>query len=140
MFKDFFRGRYGLDTLGMVLLFIALIFSRFNIIWIIGVGLFLYALFRILSKDTSKRFQEQQKFNTILQKVSKRFSRESLMLRRLFKWLQGKYAYNRMIFQQRKQFEFFKCPKCKKNLRLPKNKGKLQVTCPVCGMEFIKKT
>lgn len=42
--------------------------------------------------------------------------------------------------QQRKYYLFLKCPKCNKTLRLPKNKGKLQVTCPVCKFEFLKKT
>jgi DNA-directed RNA polymerase subunit RPC12/RpoP len=140
MFKNFFRGRYGIDTLGFALVLIALILSRLNLVWIIGAGLFLYAVFRMLSKDTNKRFQEQQKFNIIIQKFMKLFSREGIVLRRLFKSIQSKYAYRKMTFQQRNQFEFFKCPKCSKNLRLPKNKGKLQVTCPVCGFEFIKKT
>jgi hypothetical protein len=140
MFRNFFKGRYGVDTLGIVLVFLALMLSRINIVWIIGAGIFIYSLFRMLSKDTNKRFQEQQKFNTFLQKLMKMFSRESMFFRKLFKSLQSKYSYNKMTFQQRKQFEFFKCPKCKKNLRLPKNKGKLQVTCPVCSFEFIKKT
>jgi ribosomal protein S27E len=140
MFKNFFRGRYGSDTLGFVLILIALMFSRFNFLWIIGAGLFLYAIYRMLSKDTSKRFQEQQKFSNMIQKLMKMFSRESMMFRKLFKSLQSKYAYKKMTYQQRNQFDFFKCPKCNKNLRLPKNKGKLHVTCPVCGLEFFKKT
>ena len=140
MFKNLFRGRYGVDTFGIVLVFIALMLSRMNIVWILGAGIFLYALYRMMSKDTGKRFQEQQKFNQILQRFMRMFTREGSFFRKLTKSLQSKFAYYKMTFQQRKQFEFFKCPKCSKNLRLPKNKGKLQVTCPVCGFQFIKKT
>jgi hypothetical protein len=140
MFRNFFKDRYGVDTFGIVLVFLALILSRINIVWILGAAVFLYAIYRMLSKDRNKRFQEQQKFNSLLQKFMKIFSREGSFFSKLFKNLQGRYYYSKMIFQQRKQFEFFKCPKCKKNLRLPKNKGRLQVTCPVCKFEFYKNT
>jgi LSD1 subclass zinc finger protein len=35
---------------------------------------------------------------------------------------------------------FIKCPGCHNMLRLPRGKGKLQVTCPKCGERFNKKT
>lgn len=36
--------------------------------------------------------------------------------------------------------KYMKCPHCKAQLRLPKGKGKISVTCPVCKKEFVKKT
>ena len=38
-----------------------------------------------------------------------------------------------------KLFRFFKCPVCKQKLRVPKGKGKVEITCPKCGNKFIKK-
>ena len=35
--------------------------------------------------------------------------------------------------------KFFKCPLCKQKLRVPKGKGKVEITCPKCGNKFIKK-
>ena len=36
--------------------------------------------------------------------------------------------------------KFFKCPKCRQTVRVPKGKGKIRITCPKCGEVFIKKT
>ena len=35
---------------------------------------------------------------------------------------------------------YFRCPNCSSTLRVPKGKGKICITCPVCRKEFIKKT
>ena len=34
----------------------------------------------------------------------------------------------------------FRCPKCHQKVRVPRGKGKIQITCPKCGEKFIKKT
>jgi ssDNA-binding Zn-finger/Zn-ribbon topoisomerase 1 len=122
MFRNFLRGRYGTDSLSFVLLLSAVLLSRISYLWIISVGLFGFALFRILSKDINKRYQEQLKFE------------------KFYKPLIKNLTVYKTRFEQRKQYVFLQCPKCKKTLRLPKNKGKLQVNCPVCKFEFLKKT
>ena len=38
-----------------------------------------------------------------------------------------------------KEHKYYKCPKCKNTLRVPKRGKKIQITCPVCGHSFIKK-
>jgi len=55
-------------------------------------------------------------------------------------FIKNKITFYKNIIEQRKYYVFFKCPKCKKTLRLPKNKGKLKVTCPICKYELFKKT
>lgn len=132
MFRNFFRGRYGLDNLSLVLLLAAVIFLQIKYLWVIGYGLFGYVIFRTISKDINKRNQEQQKFS----KLTKRFAG----LNKGLKAIRKKYAEYKIRVQQRKLYVFLRCPKCKKTLRLPKNKGKLSVTCPVCKGEFLKKT
>ena len=32
------------------------------------------------------------------------------------------------------------CPKCKQQVRVPRGKGKIAITCPQCREKFIKKT
>ncbi len=34
--------------------------------------------------------------------------------------------------------EVFPCPQCGRSLRAPTGKGKLKITCPSCGNQFIK--
>ena len=43
-------------------------------------------------------------------------------------------------YQDRKYFKFFKCPACRQKIRVPRGKGKIEITCPRCGDRFIKKT
>ena len=37
-------------------------------------------------------------------------------------------------------FKYFKCPNCKAKLRVPKGKGRLNITCPKCRTMFHGKT
>jgi predicted RNA-binding Zn-ribbon protein involved in translation (DUF1610 family) len=76
----------------------------------------------------------------MIRNLTQIFFRKGMKQGGFFTSMQSKFSKNRMMFQQRKQYVFFQCPKCNKNLRLPKNKGKLQVKCPVCGFAFFKKT
>ncbi len=34
-------------------------------------------------------------------------------------------------------YNYFTCPKCRRALRVPKGKGKIQITCPKCGEKFL---
>ena len=43
-------------------------------------------------------------------------------------------------WQQRKDYCFFRCPSCRALLRVPKNRGRLQLTCRKCGNRFERKT
>ena len=42
-------------------------------------------------------------------------------------------------FSQRKEYAFFRCPKCRHWLRVPRGAGKIEIRCPDCGNRFIKK-
>lgn len=46
----------------------------------------------------------------------------------------------RVRFSQRKDYRFFRCPGCRRWLRVPRGRGKLQISCPGCGSRFTKKT
>ena len=43
-------------------------------------------------------------------------------------------------FRQRKDYRFFRCPSCRTWLRVPRGKGKLNITCRHCGERFTRST
>lgn len=140
MLREFFNGRYGMDNLTLALLLSAAILININYIWIAGVVLLGYGIFRVLSKNIDKRYQELQRFNKIANKVSRYLNPVVMIIAKGLQSLYKKYVIYKTRLQQRKQYVFTKCPECKNILRLPRNKGKLSVTCPVCKFEFLKKT
>lgn len=127
-FRKFMTGRYGVDELSrfsMVLLLILLVLSVFirnaglNSLL---VGILVISYFRMFSRNIQRRAQENQKYLNIKNKI---FGR----------WKKEKY-----IMGQRKEFHIYTCPNCKQKIRIPKGKGKLNITCPKCRTEFIKNT
>ena len=42
--------------------------------------------------------------------------------------------------EDEKTHAYYKCPECKKELRVPRGKGKIRITCPHCGHQFVKRT
>ena len=133
MIERIFNGRNGIDAFSLFILTVALLFMISKWTFIIAFVLIIYALFRCFSKNIPKRRAELWKFQSVLYEIVQFFRKytagigKSLSLQSL-KW------------KNRKTTLYFKCPKCKKNLSLPRHKGKLSVTCTVCGHEFIKKT
>ena len=81
-----------------------------------------YSYFRILSRNVSKRYEENQRYlNAKYRAVVKKNN------------LKKRWA-------QRSTYRFFKCPQCKQTVRVPKGRGKICITCPKCKTEFIKKS
>lgn len=124
----FMNGRYGIDGLFMPILIASCVctfLSSFRVLWFfrpIGTLLLLYALFRACSKNYEKRRQELFYY----QKFADNFLK--------------KYRTLRLRYQDRHIKKYFKCPRCKTTLSVPKGKGKLQITCPKCREKFIRKT
>ena len=84
--------------------------------------LLVWAVFRALSRNVQKRYLENLHF----QELFGRARRQSRM--------------NKEKFSQRKDYRFFVCPTCKTNLRVPKGKGEIYITCAKCGNRFRGKT
>lgn len=135
MIERIFYGRNGIDTYSIFILFVAMIFlaTRWIWTWLIGLALVIYALFRCFSKNIVKRRAEQWKFQSIVFKIGRFFVRIARRIRSFF-------SFQALKWRNRKTTVYFKCPKCKNRLSLPRHKGKLVVTCTVCGHEFIRKT
>lgn len=122
--ERFMHGRYGTDKLGMVIVWIALGVMIVNsflgsfILYLIELFLIFYSFFRMFSKNIGKRYQENRKFEMIINKIS------SFFKLRKSKW------------KDRRAYVFTKCPHCKANLRLPRKKGQHIVNCPRCNKKF----
>ncbi|MBR6514370.1 MAG: hypothetical protein IKT46_05990 [Clostridia bacterium] len=120
----FFYGRYGMDELGISLLWTSLVLSIINIflnnifIWIPEIALVAWCVFRILSKNIFKRQMENRAYNSILGRV------------------RGYFKLQKNKLRDRKTHIYRICPSCHSNLRLPKRKGEHTVKCPRCGNRF----
>lgn len=119
---QFMQGRYGLDQLGryllygsMLLLVISMLIRPLWFLYYFALACVIYCYFRILSRNISKRYQENQKFVSFI-------------------------SGQKLKFSQRKTHRIFKCPNCAQKIRVPKGKGKICIKCPKCRIEFIKKT
>lgn len=124
--QRFMVGRYGVDDFSKFLLGTALALCILDIFvdnvilnsWFFVI--IIYAYFRIFSKNTMKRYQENLKFLQIKNKVLSRWNSE------------------KSIMKQRKTHHIYKCPTCQQKIRIPKGKGRICITCPKCKTEFTK--
>ena len=126
--RRFMYGRYGSDQLNTTLFVTALVLSVTNsilsvifyrtvamsiiapILSLLVYGLLFYQLFRTFSRNIYRRRRENQRFLSFWHRLRDRNHR------------------------------YFRCPQCRQTVRVPKNRGKINIRCPKCGEKFIKKT
>jgi len=121
-------GRYGPDHLSIAMVVLSLILSllhailQFAPLMYVSYVILALTLFRLLSRNIKRRRAENDRFVRY--------------------WWPIRTKFNRTVanIKNRKTHKFLKCPSCRNILRVPKGKGKLQITCPKCGERFIKKT
>jgi DNA-directed RNA polymerase subunit RPC12/RpoP len=124
----FMNGRYGLDQFSKFLVFtgiiIVLISNFIGGIFLntIGLAAFVYAYFRMFSRNHPKRYRENQKYLSYLNKFKNFFKKQN----------------NHM--NQRKTHHIYSCPNCKQKIRIPKGKGKIEIACPKCHTRFVKRS
>lgn len=122
------QGRYGPDQLSFFLLVLYLIitilstFLRIPILTYVSLVLVIWCWFRLFSKNKYKRSAENTKFLRMVYPITSRFHKMKNRLR------------------DRKTYKFYKCPSCKQELRVPKGKGEITITCPKCKTKFDKRT
>lgn len=126
-FRQFMEGRYGVDDLGqalniaiMVLLFIGLFLAP--IFSTLALALLIFTYYRMFSRNTEKRMQENRAYLQAKQRVTRWFKTRKIR------------------FQQRNTYRYFKCPSCQQEIRVPKGKGEITITCPKCNTHFEKKS
>ena len=109
-FQQFMIGRYGIDKLWSVLL-----------IFFFVITLLANDFYKV-SKNIEARRAENAKWLKFENSVK------------------GFFKFQNDKFKQRKTHKFVKCKGCKKTLRLPRHKGKINVTCPHCHTQFVVNT
>ena len=108
-------GRYGADKLSQWTMILAVIISFVSllvspVLTLVSYVLMGWTLFRMFSRNTYKRYRENQRFLQWLDRIKDRNNRH------------------------------FSCPKCHQQVRVPKGKGKIAIKCPRCQERFIQKT
>lgn len=123
----FMQGRYGSDKLNRFLMIVTLVcfvISIFgaDIFYLLGIGCLIYAYFRMFSKNIYKRSAENNLYLRYEYKVKQFFS------------------VKKRDMQQSKTHHIYKCPSCKQKIRIPRGKGRIEISCPKCKHTFIKKS
>lgn len=124
-------GRYGVDQLGRAMLIFALVLCVLSlfvprrlsgIIYYISLILIILMYIRMFSKNIQKRYQENNKYLSLKASFLRKFQRE------------------KEIFRQRRFYHFYRCPRCRQRIRIPRGKGRIEIRCPKCSQTFIKKS
>ena len=131
-FSRVMAGRNGPDHLNRFLSVVFLILSVGSmfvrntrvsgVLYSLSMALFLYVMFRMLSRNIYRRQQENGAY-----------LRERYKVTSWWNGLRDRWA-------QRKDYRFFKCPSCRTRLRVPRGKGKLNIVCRKCGTSFQRRT
>lgn len=118
--RRFMEGRYGTDKLNNVILWAGVIICLVSmfipnmlvnmIATVLSYILLFWAVFRSLSRNTYKRYQENRRFLQLLGRIKDRNHR------------------------------YYSCPRCHQTVRVPRGKGKIAITCPKCREKFVRKT
>ena len=126
-FRNFMMGRHGSDQLSFALLVAGIVLSLLTsitgiiIFYYIGLAAYIWAIFRMFSKNRVKRSAENQKYlnfrNNFKSNISQFFVR----------------------LKNAKKYRYFRCPECKARLRLPRKVGEVTVTCGKCRHQFRQK-
>ncbi len=110
-------GRSGVDQLGLFLLIFSVVLNfigsltKLPILQALAyIPLFL-TFYRTFSRNVSKRYRENQRFTQFFARI-----------------------------KGRKTYCYFKCPSCKTQVKVPRGKGTIRITCPSCKEKFVKKT
>lgn len=122
--RNFMYGRYGIDGLGKMILIVGLAvliasgFVRVQpariIMDVVAWTLIIWEYFRMFSTKREKRVRENYRYYAFLNSIKGIFGAGP----------DGNY-------------KFFKCPGCKKTVKVPKHHGKIEITCRNCGTKFM---
>ena len=118
--RRFMQGRYGTDKLNMLFLGIGMVSCVVSLflrqpqlrVWLVVISYAMVGLvlFRSLSRNVYKRYEENRRYLLLLDKLKDR------------------------------DHKYFTCPSCRQPVRVPKGKGRIMITCPKCKEKFQKKT
>ena len=121
-------GRYGTDglnqflsILSLVLILLALL-TKSSFLTLLGMIPLVFCYYRSLSKNIAKRTEENYQFYAVKDRITSKIN-----------GLKDQWA-------NRKLYHYYRCPQCRQKLRVPRGRGRIQISCPRCGTQFIKKS
>lgn len=130
-FQRFMSGRYGGDQFNQFLAITSLVFLVLGLFlpgifgtlfYAVGFAMLIYSYIRMFSRNHTKRIAENrwywEKRNAVVS------------------WFGGV----KTRFAMRKTYHYYRCPRCRQQLRVPRGRGRISITCPKCGTSFIKKS
>ena len=121
--QRFLYGRYGSDQLNRFLLvaYVALLLlgslPGLRVLNTFAFVLMIWTLFRLLSRNFSARRAENATFLKLTNPIVRWYRLRCTILRD-------------------KDHRYFKCPGCGQQLRVPRGKGKITISCRSCGTSF----
>ena len=129
-FQRDMSGQYGvvpfsqfLSTAALILVILGLFLpGPLRLLGWLGWAALIYSYFRIFSRNIARRSAENRWF------LEKRYA------------VQQRFGSAKTRFDQRKVYRYFRCPHCRQQLRVPRGRGRISITCPKCGTTFIKKS
>ena len=146
-----FNGRYGADKLGflltgasIILTVVAALLRTENavmriILLAISTALVLFACFRVFSRDIRRRKRELRALYIAESKIMSLFGRHEDIPDDDTEETEPAHE-EPPVSQVHDEFRHFKCPKCKKSLKVPAGKGYIKVVCPSCSYKFMRHT
>lgn len=120
-FRNFMLGRYGSDKLNVALLIFGVILMMLGsllgkrLAWASWLTLLSYVplfwcIFRMYSRNIEARRRENSAFLNFFNHLRDR------------------------------EHRYFRCPRCKQTVRVPRGRGKINIRCPKCSERFIRKS
>ena len=120
-FRNFMLGRYGSDKLNVTLLIVGVVlmllgaflgarFSWASVFTLLSYAALFWCIFRMYSRNHNARRRENSAFLNFFSRLKD------------------------------KEHRYFKCPKCRQTVRVPRGRGKINIRCPKCSERFIKTT
>ena len=125
--RNLFKNMHGLDNFGRFTIISSIILTLLGNIFnakllvIPGEILLFYSLFRCMSGNHTARFKENNKYLEISSEIRTKY-------------------YQMKKRKNDTRNNYFKCPKCKTYLSVPKGAGKVCIVCRKCNHQFIKKS
>ena len=156
-YRQFMVGRYGSDQLSRFTMLLAFAMLILNMIfrtktslfyWLVWVFLLL-TYFRMFSRNIQKRYDENTRFLQLKEKVRGWFGgrrggagaggRDSYQnYSQAYENARSEAPKNAM--RSDREHRIFRCPNCDQRVRVPRGRGKIEITCPRCGHQFIKRS
>ena len=98
-------------------------------LWLAGLAMVIWSIFRSLSKNLDKRRRENMTFLIYRKRFLAKVAPAGAWIKTTFRRLKDLPKY-----------KYLTCPSCGSTMRVPRGKGTIMVTCRKCGERFKAKS